>query len=431
MPETLFTKLRHSQYRGPTTSDDVNARIEENYKDLVALTNQVGISQVDIRRAYQRFLKDVFSLTKTVEDLEERIKILEFGSNKISFSSPSQIDNDRFIGTPFEIPNTLTNYYDFQHGLLTLPKIENSSLSKIRFTTTSGTDILPSTFEMIAQGDATTADNATALIDTSDPHNAILNDVGKIWERNVVVGSPNTNHSIVTTYVRFPLDLSVVENTNVVVVHPFPALGCDLLEVAYSTKPDIFLNDDDDYIPLNSNGLHPTTIPAIGWVPPGAWDLDEILNCGPKAFYCDPKPITALRLKLRQRNYFKEADKYVYSYGIANLDARYDKFLDTGKTIIKFTAPPGKTISSITGVTPEIWNVPTGEIPDVFSYRVIWEQGLNTGVYSTNPVGLSSQVWIEVTLNKTIHGGTPALNSLSIAFDDNNTTVIGGYQGGY
>lgn len=416
MAETLYTEKEHAQWRGPTTSDKYNERIEKLYKDLVHLYNKVGLAEESVRLALQRVLKDHFSLAKTLEDLEDRILTLESDVNKITFRNDAMLDTARFDGSPYEVTEVDRLFSDVQHGLVTLPKVTSTSASKIHFMNNNGEAVLPSTFEAIVVGVSGTADNQAAFVDTNDPYLAFIPSSDVAWERNVVVNAADGDGAEVTMYVRLPLDLMMDSSSNVIQIHPFPIMGCELKEVAYTTQADITLSEDDNYTPLNSGAIHSSDPLAVGWIAPGGWSGDEINDCGPKAFYFDPTDITGLKITLRQKSYFVEDGKYVYSYGMSQLDVRYDKFLDTGKAIFQFTAPDATTISSVDNVLPQIWNVSEAELTDVYDYRVLWETAFDSGIYTTTAVPFSQRVWIEVTLNKTVGGGSPALSGLVVSY---------------
>lgn len=416
MSDNLYSKQEYAQFRGPTTSDKYNERVENLYKDLATLINRVGLAEEDGRLFLQRLLKEHFAVVKTLEDVQARVDALEAGDTVMSFGSPEKIDNDRFDTTDYAIPNDGRCFWDSQHSIFTLPKIETSSFSKLKMVNTDGTSVIPSSFEALASGNNATADSLNATLDTSDVYNAVLQEVGTVWERNVLVTSPDPNGAEVVLYVRFPSDLVVNENTNCLIIHPFPVTGCDLVDVKYTTGFDVALNSTDSYYPLNVQEMYSGEPRAIGWVPPGGWTGDEAVNCGPKIYYFDPVRMTGLRLVLRQRNYYVEDNKYIYSYGLSKLDARYEKFSDTGKTIVRFDAPDGGTISDVSNVTPDIWNILEAEVPDVFDYRVLWETSYNSGVYTETPVALSSRVWIEVTLAKNANGATPMLSGLNVEY---------------
>lgn len=413
--DSLYTKYRNAQFRGPTTSDDYNSRLEENYKDLTYLLNKAGQTDDTLVRVFRRFIKDHYSLIQQLNDLNLRIDTLEGTAHRITFGNPLKIDNDRFEDTQWAVPTVNRLTYDDRHGILTLPKVDTSSVSKLKFTNSDGTDVLPSTFEAFARSVTPSVDSDLATIDTSDPYFAIVNQTGKIWERNVIVDSPSEDGAIVDLFVRVPTDLSLIGDSNSIIIHPFPVMGCDLVSVEYSTKPDIHLNDTDDYGPLNDTTMYEGTPEAVGLVPPGGWTGDEIIDCGPKNFYFDPKTVTAIKIRLRQHHYFYDHGKYVYSYGLSNLDVRYDKFLDLGKAMIRYDAPAGETVFDVDNVLPQIFNVSEAEMPDIFDYKLVWETSLNSGVYTEIPPGSPAErVWIEVTLRKTQGKGSPALSGLTV-----------------
>jgi len=419
MTESLYSQNEFSQFRGPSTSDKYNERIENLYKDLVYLYNKAGINDEDVASFYRRLIRDHFSLMKAVEELEARMTDLEDANrHTITFNSSNKIDNDAVIGSSYELTEAAECTYDALHGIITLPKIESASVSKLKFVDSVGNSVIPSSFEAIAVGVSGTADTPSAGIQSSDIYNAVLAPVGSVWERNVIVDSPNGEGAEIDVYVRVPTDLAVTEQANCVILHPYPMMGCDIVSVETTTNVNVSMNDDlDNYVPLNQRALYTNDELAVGWVPPGAWDGDVDLNAGPTAYYFDPINVTGLKIRLRQRTYMKEGSKYVYSYGLSFLDVRYDKFQDTGKVIIRFDAPTDTTFNRIDNVTPYIYNVSQAELPYAFNYRVLWETYPGSGDFVDGDTGdTSSTVWIEVTLNKTVGLGTPALSGIEVDF---------------
>lgn len=414
-----YTQKRAAQFRGPSTSDDFNKRIEENYNDLVVLYNRARLSEVELEELFRRMVKDHLSLVRVIDDLEERIVTLENNTRRFTFYSESQIDADRFNADPtFAIDSTQRLSFDTRHGIMTLPKIALSSLSKLFYTDTEGNEVVPSTLEMRVLGVSGTADTPLALIDTSSPEYALYRKPGLIWERNIITDESNPNGAELELYVKVPTDLFTTADANAIVIHPFPYFGCSVREISYTLNVDPLLQESDGYTPFNDSAYYAGEDDAKGWVIPGGWDgiyvgADAAVNSGPRTYYFSPKPITAIRIRLHQATYAREAGKFVYSYGLSHLDLRYDKFLSTGRTILRFDAPDGQTISSVDDVQPQIWNVSPAVLTDVFSYRAIWETAPNSGVYTESPVANSQRVWIEVTLQNT-DGWTPALSGLTI-----------------
>lgn len=416
MTDSLKSNRESAQFYGPTTSDHYNERVDNVYLDLVYLYNKIGLADEESQRKFRRLIKDHFALAKTVEELEARLNALTNAVTTLDFYSRKFDDTARFDSTNFEVMPVSRCSYDLQHGLLTLPNVESASTSKVGFYDSLNNFIVPPSFEEIVIGSAGSADSTGAIIDTSDVYNSVLVDPGSIWERNVIVGSTHINGAILYLYVKLPTDTSTNINTNGLIIHPYPITGCDILSVAATRSTNVNLNDSDVYTPLNAYAYHENNTDAIGWIAPGGWSGDEMLDAGAKAFYFDPEPITALRIKLRQRNYFVEGGKYIYSYGLSKLDVRANKYTDTGKIILRFDAPNNGAISSIDNVIPHIWNVPEFATADVFDYRVIWETSYNSGNYTLEPMPMSKRVWIEVSLFKTLGGGTPALSGLKVEY---------------
>lgn len=416
MTEPLYSKQEYAQWRGPSTSDNYNERVENLYKDLMTILNRIGLSEENIRMVVRRMLKEQFALTHTLLDLEERINILELGDTSLTFGNPETIDDDAFASTDFAIPEDARLTWDGQHSVFTLPRDDSASFSKLKMVNADGSSVIPSSFEAKAQGVTGTADSNAATLDTSDIYHAVLQSTGLVWERNVLVDSPDVDGATVVLYIRFPTDLVVTENTNAIVLHPFPATGCDIVAVEYTTDPDVAMNDSDAYLPINEEVMYSGVTESIGWSPPGAWVGDTEVAAGPRIYHFNPGPLTGIRVTLHQDNYYAENSKYVYTYGLSSIDARYEKFADVGRTILRFEAPEGETISDVTNILPSIFNVLEAEVPNIFDYRVIWETYSGSGVYTIDPVPLSERVWIEVTLRKTFGKGTPMLSRLKVEY---------------
>ena len=416
-----YTQKRHAQYRGPSNSDDYNKRVEENYKDLVVLMNKARVSDVEIDELYRRMVKDNLAISKVVKELEERIAALEWEDRKITFFSADKIDTARFDDTPFEVQQEDRCTLDEQHGLLTLPQVTSSSLSKLFYTNTEGKEMIPSTLEMRVEGQSGTADSGSAFIDTSEPQYALYRRPGLIWERNVVVDSPNVDGAELVLYVKAPTDLFTTANSNNIIVHAFPYFGTTIKDISYTLRPDPVLRETDGYTTFNSAGHYMGEEPAKDWVVPGGWTggnegQDAVTDAAPKSFHFPSMPITAFRITLHQDNYYQEAGKYIYTYGLSRLDLRYNKYLREGTAMIRVDAPEGETISNVLDVQPQIWNVHPAELSNVFEYRTLWETFPDSGIFETDPIANSESVWIEVTLRNT-DSWSPALSGLIVDFE--------------
>lgn len=420
MSDYLNTENKTIQYNGPVSSSDFNLRAEQNYQDLVHLYNRSGVLDQQLNQAFERVLKDHLFISKAIADLEDRVKAMEYNVDspykKLSIYSYSQIDVGSFVSTDFALTSTDALSFDHVYNIITLPKVDGSSYSKLKFFTGFGDQVVPDFLETKVANDFISVDTNGAMIDTTPMFHALLDRSDRFWKRNVIADTASAAGAQMYAYFKVPNAYSGSDTSNYFCMTPYPLFGVDILSVEYTAKDNPSMIESDGWTPLNFNRLYDNQSDAIGRVPPGGWSLygtDAILNSGPIGFYFPPIKITAIRVNMRQRNYISENGKAVYTYGLSDLDMRSQRFLETGKTIIKFTAPEGTLIYSVDEVIPKMYNVPEELISTAFSYRVIWK---DSGVYTLDEVPGSSSVWIEVTLNQLGDGTAPVLSDLIVNY---------------
>ena len=417
MSEFIYTKKRTRQYNGPVDSADHNARIEENYKDLVYLYNKYNVTDQKLSEAFQRVLKDHIFLNQYIKDMDDRIAALESAENLISIHSYSQIDN---IAVPEGEDNIQADQvlsYDPIYNVVTLPKIDGASHSKLKFFTNIDGQIIPDFFETKISNTLPGVDTQGAILDSTNVYNAILDRSDKYWKRSIITDTTSPYGAQTYLYIKIPAEYTGSKKTNFIKLNPFPLFGVDILSIEYTTNLNPTMSQADGWYPLNRDRLYDGNSEAVGKVPPGAWTSlgsDYILNSGPLAFYFRELEITAIRLVMRQKNYLVENNKKIYTYGLSDLDIRYDKFLPSGRMIFRFDAPEGDVISNITSVTPRIYNVSPALLSQAFSHRVIYQDG---SIYTLENPGSSNTVWIEVTLNQLADGTAPVLSDLIVNYN--------------
>jgi len=421
MAEIISTQKRDYKYNGPVDSSDYNLRIEENYKDLVYLYNKSNIIDGKLAQAFERVIKDHAFLTSAIIDLQTRVQALESNSGQMSIHSFSQIDYSSFFGTSYAISGTELLHFDPTYNIITLPKVTSSSFSKLKFTNSNYGQIVPDFFKAKIDVSFNGVDTNGSVIDSTPIYNAILDAQDKVWKRNVVSNSSSPAGAQMMLYVKIPNEIAGSLKTNVIKLNPYPVFSVDIAKIEYTLKANPTLTESDGWVPLNRYALYDEVSSAIGKVAPGGWSTigsDTVENSGPLYFQIPDTDITAIRIKFNQRNYFIESGKYIYTYGLSDLDVRYDKFLPSGKTIVKFTAPNGSLISSINSVVPKIYNVSPTLIDSVFSYRIIYgTPGIGGTVYSENNPGSSEEVWIEITLNMLDDKTAPILTDLVVNYE--------------
>lgn len=414
MSDIIRTKKRDITYNGVVDSADYNNRIEENYQDLLNLYNKSNILDNKISQAFERVLKDQLFLSNAILDLTDRISALEQNISQSSIHSYSQIDYTSFVGTPFSISSSDLLSFDPYYNIVTLPIISGSSTSKLKFYNNNTGQVVPDFFKTYIDNSYAGVDTNGVVVDTTPTYYSILDDPNRVWKRNIISSSENPAGSQMMFYVKIPSEYTGSTKTNCIKLNPYPLHATDVYSIEYTSKINPNLAESDGWTALNYLGLYDGYDPAIGKIAPGGWyekGEDTIRNSGPLCFYFAELDITAIRIKFHQRNYFKELNKYIYTYGLSNMDIRHDKFMSSGKMIFKFNAPTGKLISSVNDVIPHIYNVPQSSLSDVFSYRVIYKDG-NT--YTLDNPGSSESVWIEVTLTALEDKTPPVLSDLTV-----------------
>jgi len=416
MADVLKTKKRDYKYNGPVSSSDYNSRIEENYQDLVYLYNKANILDARLASAFERVLKDHIFLASAIQDLLDRVSSLESASSQLSIYSFSQIDYGSLVGTSYAVAGTELLSFDPIYNVITLPKVSSGSFSKLKFGESGIGQIVPDYFKARIDNSYPGVDTAGAIIDSTPIYNCILDSADKVWKRSIVSSTNPTTGAQLMLYVKIPSDSIGTLKTNVIKINPFPCFSSDIYSIEYTSDSNPSLTTADTWIPLNKNSYYDGVSSAIGKVAPGGWSSigsDSILNSGALCFQFPETDVTAIRIKMNQRNYLLEGSQYVYTYGLSDLDVRYEKYLPTGRTIIKYSAPAGQTIEEVTNVAPIIYNVPESQLDEAFSYRIIYD---DNGVYSLSNPGSNNHVWIEVTLNQLADKTAPVLSDLIIEY---------------
>lgn len=420
MSEFIYTEKKSQQYHGPISSTDFNKRIEQNYADLLYLYNKYGVLDKKISEIIERVIKENLFLSAAIQDILDRIRAIESNNtNQISLYSKSQIDYTPFIGTQYAVTASEALDYNEYYNQLTLPKVTGSSYSKIKFINAQHGQVIPDFLETRIDNSLAGGDGTGAVIDTTPVQNAFLDQPDKIWRRNVILNEPNPFGVSMYLYIKIPSGSIGSNLSNCIRLSPYPANGVDIVKVEYSTKTNPTLSDADSYRPVNP-GYYDGQYDAVGKVAPGGWQtigLDTIENSGPLNFLFAEAPVTAVRILIRQKNYVIENGKYVYTYGLSNMDVRYEKYLPSGKTFIKFNAPTGKTINEITNVSPKIYNISQSIVSQFSSYKVFYPSGSSYSPGSNS--GASATVYIELTLSMPDNKIPPIISDIIVQADYN------------
>lgn len=420
MSKNPYTKKSSRRYRGPSDSESFNELNESLYEDLVFLYNATNEIDANLDEAYSVFGKNLEGLSKEIEKLKLDLKNVQETGQAFSFGPNIKDDTSRFDGTAYEINSLDKIYFNSRFKSYTLPRVADSSISRLKYLNENGEIRVPPSLEMVVIPDGTSVESG-AIVKTTLPYDAVLENPGQVWERNVLSSDPN-GEAVMDLFFTLPQDLASVEYANVLSLIPYPMYNVDIVGIYYTTEVGPTLGTNSTvWTPLNVDSNHLNNPDAVGYIAPGAWAGDEIDNSGAKTFIFPSEKITAMRITLRQTEPYDVSsvsapDEYIYTYGLSSLDVKFDKFQESGKIIYQIEPNTGDTFSSIDSVQPDVYNVPAGALEDVFSYRVIWETALDSGTYTLSPVPSSAKAWIEVTLNKDSFQNLPVLTNLKVTY---------------
>jgi hypothetical protein len=118
----------------------------------------------------------------------------------------------------------------------------------------------------------------------------------------------------------------------------------------------------------------------------------------------------------------KENDLYVVPFGMSYITLDNNRYSEFGSKVIKFTAPEGELIYSVTELEYLIYNQPYENYGDIAGYRLFYEHG-GTGVYTEVALnqyipGGTEDIYLEITLYETPGHGTPALSGVKLYYEN-------------
>ncbi len=407
----FYTKKRNAQWRGPTTSEDYNARIEENYNDLTIQTNQIEVLKDNLdfvrRTLIKASINGVDRISAKLEELNTMGALNDCFFQGINLFE----DNDRFDSTEFAIDPNNRLRYDPSYRVFTLPRIDSGSFSKLKFVSRDGQEIISPNFKVYIEPIGDVEAREENFIDANDFYNCIISDFTRRgWEVNSVVDSSYSGVSAFRVYVSIPDDMSLVRESNTMLFNPLFSGSCDLSDVQYTTQRNVTFSPSDNWQDFNVPKF-PLSIDNR-WVLPD--DGEDINECLGTLFSFPPLPVTAVAFTLSTSSKLVDDNNVnVYSNGLHKFDIRYEKYLGEGQAMLRIESD-GDAISSVDSVTPILANCSSSEAPSSFSFEPVWETSEDSGIYTLDPVPGSSKVWLRVTLRKTINGGAPTMPFLIV-----------------
>ena len=322
----LTTERMRIPKNGRLDSATMNKFIDSTIADLQNMTNQVNINEVSTENALNTVLREMTNLKQRViqlENSESYDRDIRAAQNlRIKdFKAMTDLKDISFLGTNDATKPRINTLF----GQATLPinAIEN------KFYTNS---IISGSIVPISQ---TLNTEVSSVIDGVDheaghikliegsPKNAFNGDNQSYWQRKVEFDlNSDVEEVLVDLVVQVP-DQANTES-NIIYVRPYPVSQADIVSLGYSGA----LSGAFTYIPAAVKN-----------------------NAKDSRHFISTQSVQRLHIRLRQRNWYEENGRKVFSYGLQELGLQlveFDKTYSASATlsdnhtfVTKFTCPEG------------------------------------------------------------------------------------------
>lgn len=334
-----ISEKREAQFRGPSSSEDFNKWMDDNYYDLIQLFNFATEYGIEIPRNMEMLVVENITLQKKLNSLQSLIDNITkalTSENKVLYKSfASSV-------TFADSTDGINLKHDTDFGLLKIPHVQEE-ISKIYLVDLNKQSFIPKTFQSKVYESVEPIDIKEATIDLPDVASNDSNlldmfdgDKSSFWLRKTIKDS-----SVSDVYFCIELDLpiNIINHTraNILTIDPTPLSSITLLDIYYRTV--------NDWQRLPS---YPTK--EIG----GQIQPVEINDLGRMKFCFPTRDVVGVRIYCKQSNWFLENEMRNFYYGFRNIDVKYMAFrTKTSKIRVAFDIPDQeKMFTSILSVKP-------------------------------------------------------------------------------
>ena len=386
------------QWRGNTSSTDMNSNFEEILYDLNTVFSEASNIVIDINELESRIRHDVEALSSRIYAVSGLIYAYENSvpGYKIFYEDFYLPDQVLF---PTNLTETDKCVVNDEFGVCTLPV--NNSFSKVyTINITDGEAIVAPDLVI----DVTAIDETgSVLVEETSPARAFDGQDDTVWERKVRYNRDSTKSN---SRCLLTATLPSMSNPYVNKIHikPYPEGMGDIQMIAYDT-----LVSQDLVLP--------------------SFPVDGLNNAGMEMYSFNNIQPTKIKVYMRQRSSRIEDDYKTFVYGAKEIGIEKVEYRSSGKVGFKFTLPDYDTgrINLLTSLVtePEYDNITykvnlyTSEA-EFNNDLSIWNSS-NAPITVTNPLDLSTYglvtLWAMVELVQS-QGDTrsPLFKSISISY---------------
>jgi hypothetical protein len=398
-----FTQPKVPQWRGNTSSADMNQNFEEILYDLNSIFAEASQIVTNLNELESRIRHEVEAISTRVYAVSGVIN-----SYEMSASGYKMFFQDFYLPESVTFPENVVDQdkcvINDEFGVVTLPV--NSSFSKVyTINITDGKAITAPDLKL----DITQLDESDAVrIDGTNETRAFDGSDSTVWERKVRFNRDSTKSQ---TRCLLTVTLPSMSNPYVNKIHikPYPEGSTDIQNITYDTtvSQDVVL---------------------------AGFPVEGDNNCPTKMYSFNNIMPTKVKFYIRQRSSRMEDDYKTFTYGAKEFGIEKVEYKTTGKFGIKFNLPEYETelINQITSLN-------TFPAYDNITYKIslypskaefdadlpIWSSS-NSPITPDNPFDVSTygltSIWVMIQINQAL-GDTrsPVLENVSMTYSTFST----------
>ena len=344
---------REPQWRGNTSSEDMNTNFEEILYDLNTIFSEVAATVMDLNNLESKIRHEAEAMNSRIYSVSGLITTYEQ-----SASGYKLFHEDFFltknIAYPESLPLESRCTIDTDFGVCTLPV--NNSFSKVYTVALSDGKVTISpdlTLEVVPLDET-----GNVRIDELSQVDAFDGDEGTVWERKVRFNKDSSKSSVSC---RLDINLPSMSNpyVNRLYIKPYPEGTMDVQAITYDT-----LVSQDNVLP--------------------SLDTDGENNMIPTLFSFNNIQPSKIRISLRQRSSANEEDYKTFVYGAKEIGIEKAEYKQNGKIAVRFDLP-----SYESGLLRYITSLATNPGYDNITYKVS-VYASKSDFDSDNPIWTSS-----------------------------------------
>jgi hypothetical protein len=406
----------------------MNKFVDSTIADLQNTVNQVNVNESSTLDVLNTAIREISNLKKRVAQLEDEEsfdRAIRAAQNlRIkAFKSMTDLTGITFPGTNQSTKPRINTL--FNQATVPINAVEN------KFYTNS---IISGSIVPISQSIQIDVTSIIELVDyesgyvklsQGNPENAFNGDNQSYWQRKVEFDLDSDVEEVqVELTVRIP-DQANTE-ANALYIRPYPVSQVDVFDLGISADLSGGFS-----APGNSYPIFPTT----------ALPLD---NARDSRFFFSTQSVQRIKIRLRQRNWYEENGRKVFSYGLQELGLQLSEFDKTYSAtaslgdnhtfITKFTCPPNKKFKGLhlfettPDYTKDIDNMRFKIASDLLGNNILWDSSINSSPQSlVQPIDLGTvdNIYVITTLNyietasvssNFFAGTTPVLDSIGLQY---------------